>query len=45
MVHDKDRPAAAAKMVRVLHTTKLQGTATNLHFLKAVVASDGEYLP
>jgi urea carboxylase len=41
MVHDTERLAAMAKMLKALSTCILQGPATNLHYLSAVIASDG----
>lgn len=42
MVHDVDRPTAAAKMARVLRESKVQGTPTNIQFLSEVIRSEGE---
>ncbi|KAF4636666.1 hypothetical protein G7Y89_g1423 [Cudoniella acicularis] len=41
MVHDTNRDSAMAKMLTTLTTCTLQGPATNLHYLSAVISSDG----
>lgn len=41
MVHEADRSAAMLKMLKTLSECVLQGPATNLHYLRAVIASDG----
>lgn len=41
IVHGKDRPAAIAAMSRALAETRLSGIATNLDYLRQVIASAG----
>jgi urea carboxylase len=41
IVHADDRAAAIAAMTRALKATRLSGIATNLDYLRKVVASDG----
>lgn len=41
MVHAENREAAMPKMLKTLSDCLLQGPATNLHYLSAVIASDG----
>lgn len=41
MVHHSSRESALRQMSRAIATTVLQGTPTNLHFLKAVVENIG----
>ncbi|RDW60679.1 hypothetical protein BP6252_12062 [Coleophoma cylindrospora] len=41
MVHAVDRATAMPKMLKTLSDCLLQGPATNLHYLSAVIASDG----
>ncbi|MDH2236733.1 urea carboxylase [Pigmentiphaga sp. GD03639] len=41
IVHGADRPAAIAAMARALDATRLSGIATNLDYLRKVIASRG----
>jgi biotin carboxylase len=43
MVHANDRIGASKKMSTILSKAKLQGPPTNLHFLRDVVSTKGNF--